>query len=117
MAGFGTRMYPETRFVKKEFLPVVDQNGIAKPVIMYLLEELDEAGIEEIILIVGKEELTQFENIFGKPLSDEHIEKLPERVHEYERLISKISKKIKFAVQEERKLRTRGLSGKKIPRQ
>ncbi len=103
VAGFGTRMYPETRFVKKEFLPVIDKNGIAKPVLMYLLEELDEAGIEEIILIIGKEEVEDFEEFFGKPLSDEHIEKLPERVREYEKLISRISKKIKYAVQEERK--------------
>ncbi len=103
VAGFGTRMYPETRFVKKEFLPVVDRNGVAKPVIMYLLEELDDAGIEEIILIVGREELSQFEEMFGKPLSSEHIEKLPERVREYEKRIAKIGKKIRYAVQEERR--------------
>ncbi|MGN1416330.1 MAG: sugar phosphate nucleotidyltransferase [Oscillospiraceae bacterium] len=103
VAGFGTRMYPETRFVKKEFLPVIDKNGIAKPVIMCLLEELDEAGIEEIILVVGKEEIPQFEEMFGKPLSDEHIEKLPERVREYEQKIARIGKKIRYAVQEERR--------------
>ena len=99
VAGFGTRMYPETRFVKKEFLPVVDKNGVAKPVIMHLLEELDDAGIEEIILIVGREELSQFEEMFGKPLSSEHIEKLPERVREYEKRIARIGKKIRYAVQ------------------
>lgn len=103
VAGFGTRMYPETRFVKKEFLPVIDKNGIAKPVIMYLLEELDEAGIEEIILVVGRDELSQFEEIFNKPLSDEHISKLPERVKKYEQLIVKIRRKIRLAVQEERR--------------
>ncbi|MCD8107092.1 MAG: hypothetical protein LUE20_03890 [Oscillospiraceae bacterium] len=103
VAGFGTRMYPETRFVKKEFLPIVDENGIAKPVLMYLLEELDEAGIEEIILIVGKDELPEFQKMFGDALSEEHIAKLPERVRDYERVISKIGKKIKFAVQEERR--------------
>lgn len=103
VAGFGTRMYPETRFVKKEFLPVVDKNGIAKPVIMCLLEELDEAGIEEIILVVGKEEIPQFEEMFGKPLSDEHIGKLPERVREYEQKIARIGKKIRYAVQENRR--------------
>lgn len=103
VAGFGTRMYPETRFVKKEFLPVVDKNGIAKPVIMCLLEELDEAGIEEIILVVGKEELPQFEEMFRKPLTEEHIEKLPERVREYEQKIARIGKKLRFAIQEERR--------------
>ena len=103
VAGFGTRMYPETRFVKKEFLPVVDRNGVAKPVIMCLLEELDDAGIEEIILVVGREELPQFEEMFGKPLSDEHIEKLPERVREYEKKISRIGKKLRYAIQEERR--------------
>ncbi|MCI5904020.1 MAG: hypothetical protein MRZ61_02645, partial [Oscillospiraceae bacterium] len=82
---------------------VIDKNGIAKPVIMYLLEELDEAGIEEIILVVGKEEIPQFEEMFGQPLSEEHISKLPERVREYERLIAKIGKKIRYVLQEERR--------------
>ena len=102
VAGFGTRMYPETRFVKKEFLPVVDSNGFAKPVIMYLLEEIEASGIEEIILIVGKDEIEQFQEIF-KPLSEEHLSKLPQRVQDYEKLIARISSKIKYAVQEERR--------------
>jgi UTP-glucose-1-phosphate uridylyltransferase len=103
LAGFGTRMYPATRFCKKEFLPVVDENGIAKPVIMYLLEELEDAAIEEIILIVGEEETERFKEMFGEPIGDEYQTKLPGRVLEYERLIAKIGKKIKFAVQEERR--------------
>lgn len=103
VAGFGTRMYPETRFVKKEFFPVVDRNGVAKPVIMYLLEELDEAGIEEIILIVGKEELTLFKELFEKPLSNEHIQKLPDRIRDYETKISQISRKLRFVIQEKRR--------------
>lgn len=103
VAGFGTRMYPETRFVKKEFLPVIDKKGTAKPVIMYLLEELDEAGIEEIILVVGRDELPQFEEMFSKPLCEEHISKLPDRVKSYEQMIKNIGKKIRFAVQEERR--------------
>ena len=103
VAGFGTRMYPATRFVKKEFLPVVANNGVAKPVIMYLLEELDEAGIEEIILIVGEEELSLFKSMFQSPLDEQHIEKLPERVREYEKTISRIGKKLRFAVQKERR--------------
>ena len=103
VAGFGTRMYPETRFVKKEFLPVVDRDGMAKPVIMCLLEELDAAGMDEIILVVGKDEIEPFKEMFEKPLNPEHFAKLPERVKEYEKFISKIGKKIKYAIQEERR--------------
>lgn len=103
VAGFGTRMYPATRFVKKEMLPVVSPEGVVKPVIMYLLEELDEAGIEEIILIIGKEDIPQFKNIFENTLSEEYISKLPMSVRNYEKIISRIEKKLRYVVQEERR--------------
>ena len=45
VAGFGTRLYPETRFIKKEFCPVVDTDGFVKPILLVLLEELDSIGI------------------------------------------------------------------------
>src|SRR3989339_1383713 len=47
-AGFGTRFLPATKAQPKEMLPIVD-----KPTIQYIVEELVEAGIEEIILITG----------------------------------------------------------------
>jgi UTP-glucose-1-phosphate uridylyltransferase len=95
-------MYPATRFVRKEFLPVVDQNGIAKPVLMCILEELEDAEIEEIILVVGPGETAYFKQLF-EPLHQDHISKLPERVREYENMIARIGKKIKLAVQEDRR--------------
>lgn len=103
VAGFGTRMYPTTRFIKKSFLPVADENGVIKPVILYLLEELDQAGIEEIILIVGEDEEQEFKDVFKNYLSQEHVLKLPDKAKEYEALIRRVSGKIKFAVQRERK--------------
>lgn len=48
--GFGTRMLPATKVVPKELLPVVD-----KPLIQFLVEEIASAGIEEVILITGRE--------------------------------------------------------------
>ncbi|MCK5061483.1 UTP--glucose-1-phosphate uridylyltransferase [Candidatus Parcubacteria bacterium] len=46
VAGSGTRMLPATKAMPKEMLPIVD-----KPIIQYVVEELVEAGIEDIILI------------------------------------------------------------------
>ena len=56
VAGFGTRLYPETRAIKKEFFPIIDKDGYVKPVIMNLLEQLEASGIEEICLVIGEEE-------------------------------------------------------------
>jgi UTP--glucose-1-phosphate uridylyltransferase len=49
-AGFGTRFLPATKAVPKELLPIVD-----KPTIQYIMEEIVEAGIEQVILITGRE--------------------------------------------------------------
>lgn len=47
-AGFGTRFLPQTKAMPKEMLPLVD-----KPVIQYIVEELVEAGIEDIVIVTG----------------------------------------------------------------
>ncbi len=49
-AGLGTRFLPATKVVPKELLPIVD-----KPTIQYIMEEIVEAGIEEVILVTGRE--------------------------------------------------------------
>ena len=49
-AGLGTRFLPATKVVPKELLPIVD-----KPSIQYIMEEVASAGIEEVILITGRE--------------------------------------------------------------
>lgn len=103
VAGFGTRVFPESRVVRKEFFPIVDVDNIVKPVILLLLEELDDAGIEEICLVIGEEERQIYEKFFYKPISEEYYDKLPCEMQECERLILKIGEKIKFIVQKERK--------------
>lgn len=47
-AGFGTRFLPQTKAMPKEMLPIVD-----KPIIQYVVEELVEAGIRDIIIVTG----------------------------------------------------------------
>ncbi|PWU13650.1 MAG: UTP--glucose-1-phosphate uridylyltransferase [Bdellovibrio sp.] len=48
-AGLGTRFLPATKTVPKEMLTIVDA-----PIILYVVEEAVEAGIEDIILIQGR---------------------------------------------------------------
>ncbi|HSX46932.1 MAG TPA: sugar phosphate nucleotidyltransferase [Patescibacteria group bacterium] len=47
-AGFGTRFLPQTKAMPKEMLPLID-----KPIIQYIVEELVETGIEDIVIVTG----------------------------------------------------------------
>lgn len=63
-AGFGTRFLPQTKAMPKEMLPIID-----KPVIQYLVEQLVEAGIKDII-IVGSGTKRSIEDHFDIPNED-----------------------------------------------
>ena len=48
-AGLGTRFLPATKALPKEMLPIVD-----KPAIQYIVEEAIESGIEDILIVTGR---------------------------------------------------------------
>jgi UTP--glucose-1-phosphate uridylyltransferase len=60
-AGFGTRFLPQTKAMPKEMMPIID-----KPIIQYVVEELVEAGIKDIIL-VGSSTKRSIEDHFDLP--------------------------------------------------
>ena len=59
--GMGTRMSPLTKAVNKQLLPLYD-----KPLIYYPLSVLMLAGIKDILIIVNKGQLNQFQKILPK---------------------------------------------------
>ena len=82
VAGFGTRLYPSTRVIKKDFFPIPCPDGMVRPVILIR---------------------QQYANFFEHPLSDEHLAKLNPEAQEYENHILDIGKKLHYVYQREKR--------------
>ena len=104
VAGFGTRLYPATRALKKDFFPIPCPDGMVRPVILILLEELVQSGIEEICLVLGGEdERRLYADFFERPLSESHLRKLSKEDQEYENRILDIGKRLRYVYQREKR--------------
>jgi UTP--glucose-1-phosphate uridylyltransferase len=71
-AGRGTRQYPASSAVAKEMFPLVDRDGLTKPVIQIIGEEAIESGIEEICIITQPGEEKLYREYF-KRLDDDMV--------------------------------------------
>ena len=100
-AGFGTRLFPATKAIKKEFFPIIDKDGRAKPVILAIVEEAVGGGIEEIGIVVQKSARALFEDFFKAPPKTELFNKLSPRNQEYSKYIQDLGSKVTILTQEE----------------
>ena len=95
-AGRGTRQYPASSAVQKEMFPLVDRDGLTKPIIQMIGEEALDSGIEEICIITTPGEEAAYRDYFrrldantlkafgGKDwaiLESEKLEAFGERLH------------------------------------
>jgi UTP-glucose-1-phosphate uridylyltransferase len=99
-AGFGTRLYPATKVIRKEMLPVMDTDGRMKPAILVIVEEALSAGIEEICLVVQPQDKAGFEEFFQAPPPVAHFNKLSKENQAYTRTLLEIGRRITLVTQD-----------------
>ena len=99
-AGFGNQLYPATKTLKKEMFPIIDRDGRAKPVIMAIVEEVLNTGIEEVGIIIQEADRDLFEDFFHQRLPVEHANKLSQEDQHYMQHIMDIGNKVTLIVQE-----------------
>lgn len=87
-AGLGTRFLPATKSIPKEMLPIVD-----KPTIQYIVEEVIGSGIEDVLIITGRNK-GSIEEHFDRAvelennLQQTHKEELLEEVRKISQMIN-----------------------------
>lgn len=99
-AGFGTRLFPATKAIKKEFFPIIDKDGRAKPVIQIIAEEAINAGIEEVGIVVQTSDRTLFEDFFHSPPKPELLQKLAPQNQEYSQYLQDLGSKVTILTQD-----------------
>ncbi|HOX37327.1 MAG TPA: sugar phosphate nucleotidyltransferase [Candidatus Brocadiia bacterium] len=99
-AGFGTRMFPASLAAKKELFPIITPDGIAKPIILMILEEAINSGIEQVCVIVRKDDIAFFESFLHEPMPIEHYNRLPQHLKRYAQYLQGIGKQVTFVAQE-----------------
>ena len=99
-AGFGTRLFPASKAMKKELFPVIDKSGRAKPAIMAIVEEAIDAGIEEVCLIIQSSDTELFESFFKTPPRIEHYNKLSKENKAHCDYLLALGSKVTFVTQD-----------------
>jgi UTP--glucose-1-phosphate uridylyltransferase len=101
-AGRGARQYPASDTVQKAMLPLVDRDGLTKPVLQIIAEEALESGIEEICVVAapGDEDVyrQQFRNYAANLRS---TYKGADWADTQARRLAELEERLQFAVQPE----------------
>jgi UTP--glucose-1-phosphate uridylyltransferase len=89
VAGLGTRFLPATKAMPKEMLPVLD-----KPVVQYIVEEMVESGIQEIVFVTSAQKRA-IEDHFDR---DRDLENILEQKGKLDRLrpLMALCEKVRF---------------------
>lgn len=96
VAGYGTRLYPYTKLINKEFCPIVYENKL-KPQISVLLEELYDSNVDKICLIVSSNKQKKlYKDYFLKHSNYLNTFSNYEENLNYEKKLRKIWEKITF---------------------
>jgi UTP-glucose-1-phosphate uridylyltransferase/mevalonate kinase len=98
LGGYGTRMFPATKSIQKELLPIIDKDGLVKPSLLVILEDLVSSGIEEICLVIRPENESIYRQLLSR-ISEDYYLSLSPKMRKYEEQIETLRNRVSFAYQ------------------
>jgi UTP--glucose-1-phosphate uridylyltransferase len=100
-AGRGARQYPAADTVQKAMLPLVDRDGLTKPVLQIIAEEARASGIEEICVVCAPGDEDVYRNHFRSYAAYLRSAKGVDWAAEQSRRFVELEQRLRFAVQPE----------------
>jgi UTP--glucose-1-phosphate uridylyltransferase len=101
-AGRGARQYPASDTVQKAMLPLVDRDGLTKPVLQIIAEEALESGIEEIGIVTAPGDEAVYRNHFQNYAANlRSTYRGVDWAEEQARRLLDLEQRLRFAVQPE----------------
>ncbi|MFQ6042646.1 MAG: sugar phosphate nucleotidyltransferase [Candidatus Poribacteria bacterium] len=101
IAGYGTRLFPATKATIKALFPIVDLDGIAKPIIQIIIEEAIASGIEEVCLVTQDDQCDFVRAYFSQDIS-EVLKQKPD-LRAQAAAILELGRRITYVIQNEQK--------------
>ena len=99
-AGLNTRLFPASISACPSLFPVIDANQQCKPAVLTIVEELCQAGIQKIVIVVREEHYAAFEQLFHKPPSGEYFHRLSAEEQQYSKEIQSMGERVILKVQD-----------------
>ena len=99
IAGYGTRLFPATKATIKALFPIVDTDGIAKPIIQIIIEEAIASGIEEVCLVTQDDQYDAVKAYFSEDIN-ETLKQKPD-LQSQASAILELGRRITYVIQEE----------------
>lgn len=101
-AGYGTRLYPASRSIRpKSLMPIVDQDGFTKPILLHLVERAVCGGIDEVTIVSAPGAPLQAVRQIFTAVEKDLDEKLKPHMRSYAEKITCLGNHVKFALQAE----------------
>ena len=75
VAGFASSLFPATKVVSPPLFPIRDLDGVAKPAILIIVEELCAAGFDKIVLVCQAGDEPIYRSLFKDPVSAGNLTK------------------------------------------
>lgn len=104
--GFAGTLFPASQACKAELFPIYDpRDGMCKPLILGTVEQLLDAGLERVVLVVQPEDLVHFRRLFQEPVTPGNARRLPGdhdgQAQSYARKLIDMGRHVEFVVQEQ----------------